>query len=47
VLDPIRPYPGFLVVSVKPDDAAHGAQAQFSFYDENGKLRYQATKNPK
>lgn len=47
VLKPMQPYPGFLVVSVVPDETSKGVQAKFSFYDENGKLRYEETKNSK
>jgi len=47
VLPPMRPYPGFLVVSVKPGTPTNEVQARFSFYDENGKLRYEETKPAK
>jgi alkaline phosphatase/alkaline phosphatase D len=47
VLEPIKPYPGFLIVSVIPDDSKNGAHAEFNFYDENGGLRYSETKKAK
>lgn len=47
VLEPIKPYPGFLIVSVIPDDSKRSAIAEFAFYDENGNLRYSETKKAK
>ncbi len=47
VLEPIKPYPGFLIVSVIPDDSKRSVIAEFSFYDENGNLRYSETKKAK
>jgi len=47
VLAPIRPYPGFLTVSVVPALEDKAAQATFSLYDENGSLRYVKTKTAK
>jgi len=47
VLAPIRPYPGFLMVSVTPADEDKAAKATFSLYDENGSLRYIKTKKAK
>jgi len=47
VLEPIKPYPGFLLVSVIPDDSKRSAVAEFAFYDENGNLRYSETKRAK
>ena len=40
VLEPMGPYPGFLNVSVVPDDSEQGAHAEFALYDESGYLRY-------
>ncbi len=40
VLKPMGPYPGFLNVSIEPDDSEQGAYADFLFYDEHGYLRY-------
>lgn len=47
VLPPIRPYAGFLMVSVTPGDTDKAAQASFCLYDENGSLRYVKTKTAK
>ncbi|MCF7973632.1 MAG: alkaline phosphatase D family protein [Phycisphaerae bacterium] len=44
VLRPMKPYPGFLMVSVIPADSKTGTHARFDFYDENGNLRYSETK---
>lgn len=47
VLSPIRPYPGFLMVSVAPAHSNKAARATFTLYDENGSVRYENTKKAK
>lgn len=44
VLEPMGPYPGFLNVSIVPDDSEQGAYAEFLLYDESGYLRYSVRK---
>ena len=39
--------PGFLVFSIVPDNSKKGAHAEFSFYDQHGKLNYSAVKRAK
>lgn len=47
VLEPIKPYAGFLIVSVTPGSSQSVAIAEFAFYDEDGNLRYSETKKAK
>ncbi|MBN2269999.1 MAG: alkaline phosphatase D family protein [Sedimentisphaerales bacterium] len=45
VLEPIKPYAGFLIVTVTPGDTKNVPIVEFALYDEDGGLRYSQKKN--